>query len=275
MLMKGKIYALGVLVSMSAFTQNRTGIDSVSGFKEVGLSIATDPREIEAALAKSGVDTASLAALAPGFPYSVVVRNTSTRGIRAIAIEFTLAVPNAPTPRARTPKHRFMLAGTMKKGASYGMLMPGEEAFLSAMGGAMKFLKRGNPMVLDHSPQLAAAIDRDLRLYRSATSVALVLDSVLYDDGEIVGPDQGKNFEVFDNRSKVDKHLLADIEKLDKAALKAYVKQIAEEQPEGDTYRQGRATMVLGALDRMDAAALVKAYREDIDSDVTVYRRKK
>ena len=117
-----------------------------------------------------------LAAFAPIRPYSLIIRNTSSKNIAAISLRwdrsFAAAPPNHEVMDI-TPRHNAEMRAQFATGEAY-LVFPSQGTF-------------GNNV----ARTTAHIADRVVREFSSAETVTILVDAIILDDGRLVGPDKG------------------------------------------------------------------------------------
>ena len=164
-----------LLMIPNCFAQSATMVKN--DFSEQGFSIVLpDDPSYESELRTLGFSSSPS-------PYSVVVKNTSQRGIVAFGMRFTKRFanghiatsdvtetqPSALVDRARPVRHDKL---------DQVLVMPGSSRLVTPENG-----------IVDSSPK-ATTSSTSYRPHLSWTIIKVELDSAIFDDGEAIGPDQ-------------------------------------------------------------------------------------
>jgi hypothetical protein len=168
--------------------------DSLSGIALVGPS---DPAFLLAVQALIGA--ANFPSYEPALPYSVLVRNDTSRPIIDVCVIFDVTQVNGK-------KDGSLASGWGNIPPSAGavpLLAPGAQLLASAVRGYAYTTPRRNPPPADLAARLAEL--------SSAASIMVSLDSVLFADGTLAGPDTRNNFVQYSQRLAADRDLAAAV----------------------------------------------------------------
>jgi len=162
--------------------------DSLSGIVLVSPS---DPAFLPAVQALIGA--ANFPFYEPVLPYSVLVQNDTSRPIIDVCVIFDVTQVNGK-------KDGSLASGWGNIPPSAGaapMLGPGAQILVSAVRGYAYTTPRRNPPPADLAARLAELT--------SAASIVISLDSVLFADGTLAGPDTRNNFVQYSQRLAADR----------------------------------------------------------------------
>lgn len=168
--------------------------DSLSRIVLVGPS---DPAFLPAVQAL--IRTAKFPSYQPALPYSVLVQNDTSRPILDVCVIFDVTQVNGKkdgslaTGWGNIPPS----AGTVS------LLVPGAQLLASAVRGYSYTTPHRNPPPADLAARLAELT--------SASSIVISLDSVLFADGTLAGPDTRNNFVRYSQRLAADRDFAAAV----------------------------------------------------------------
>src|SRR5215471_6905819 len=167
----------------------------------------------------SGSGTVSL--LQSILPYSVIVKNQSSLALRMLVIRLDLK-----DLAGKTVWHEASLQAK---------ILPGEMALVTPIGGLnipMRPSNLGSPPI-QNTTDLTIELARRSQLYDAASEVVVNLDSVVFEDGAVVGPDKINNLGRMNLWRDADWSVVTALLKLGPAERNTYLEGIknAPEKP--------------------------------------------
>jgi hypothetical protein len=152
------------------------------GLPGTGIEIVPPTsQEFMDALQRSA-DPQALLAIQPILPYSVMVKNGSSEWLFTVTIR--IQVVNAA---GKATMHT-VTQGT-RDNSHASMIAPGSMIFMTPIGGLNTVLPRQGTMHIVNDEHLAARIATRVPQYSQGSYIETALDSVVFEDGGLVGPD--------------------------------------------------------------------------------------
>jgi hypothetical protein len=180
------------------------------------------------------LDGDAIAFLQPIIPYSVVVRNDGPMALIAIVVRYSLTEASG-----KTTTHQFMLSTMSNRPNS--MILSGEAAFIGPISGMNRILRlqgQSRANLTDparFSPQLLSRAG----IYQRSSSVKIALDSVVYADGSVIGPDEAGNMERMNAWRRADIDLYSELRNRSGSGMESYLRQVVDSPREsGATYAE-------------------------------------
>ncbi len=134
---------------------------------------------------RSFADADSVSSIRPIIPYSIVVKNNTTRPLIGITVRFYLAGASG-----RTVWHQ-MTVGTRSNRAS-NLIAPGEAVLVTPETGLNAVLRPGLSLHTSDVPILKARLAKHAHLYSQQERLTISVDSVIFENGDVVGPDNAR-----------------------------------------------------------------------------------
>lgn len=164
-------------------------------------------------------DANSKEALAPLLPYCLFVRNNSSQPIYSVTLVYRsrdLAgaesiISNGLRMSVR-PRPRFLL--------------PGEAAFLAPMAGLSRIAKPAN-RTFQSSQVFQVERDRVVQGFAAKVAVSIALDSVVFSDGTLAGPDAAHRFDTYRGLSDAEQSVLAIVKSASQADVFSQLSSLA------------------------------------------------
>lgn len=159
-------------------------------------------------LAIRGVaDTASIEALSPIFPYSVIIKNNGTSRFVAIVIRYQrkdqLGVTRYDDFMIRTPAKQ-----------NRNMILPGQMVLMTPMPSLNRVFPAGispSQNGISSTSGLKHAIAVRLNDYESQSEIVITLDSATLETGEVFGADETHNIERMNNWRRAEQSLYVEL----------------------------------------------------------------
>jgi hypothetical protein len=169
-------------------------------------------------------DQAARDALKPAIPYSVVVRNGGSRNIVYCTVRFDfLNIAGKPVSAIARRDYRVSPA-----------FAPGGSHWVAPVGGFTQAVDMGKASSLQHSSSYTVGLQQLANVTQSAT-IRASLDAVVFDNGELVGPDRSGTFAVLAREADQVKSLVNELRQMDigstDEAISARLDQITQEKP--------------------------------------------
>jgi len=181
---------------------------------EVEMLPGSSEQFTNALTAFAGASTVSL--LQPIAPYSVIVKNRSPSALTVIMVRLDLKDTAGGGVRH--------VAGLQSK------ILPQEMALITPIGGLnipMRPSLLAPPPIPDHAG-LTVEMAKTSQLYRMQTEVVVSLDSVVFDDGSVIGPDTIHNLERMNLWRDADRSVVTELLKRAPAERFAYLQGILD-----------------------------------------------
>jgi hypothetical protein len=134
----------------------------------------------------------------PALPYSVIIRNNGDRRVRAIVVRYSFF----PSATKQEPA-----AGTLMQSYPKGQFARGA-AELFTPAGAVRQVNRPS------GPAYEVAL-RHLAEVRKSPSIRVSLDAIIFEDGELVGPDEADTFRYLVREGVQLRGLLREIQSME------------------------------------------------------------
>jgi len=202
---------------------NNNGLDAMG----ITLVDSTDPNFFklmpQASKTASISATALPSALGALLAYSVLVHNSSKRPIAGVVVFYAF---NGQPPNT--------LGGAQLLWTKYAddpkMLQPGTTRLFTPSHGLAQQINWGM-LSLPLSSNQQASIARDLSYYQNASSVAVYLDSVVFSNGEMVGPDVYGLMNQWNQHNQADSEVFNAILTLSGSALQSALTAMSQAKP--------------------------------------------
>jgi len=138
---------------------------------------------------KLSADPQALSVIQPILPYSVMIKNGSPQRLLMVTIQTRLV------DAAGKAMVRYVTQGT-RNNSPADMIAPGSMVFLTPVGGLNTVLPRLGTMHIVEADRLAARIAKLLSLFSQESDIEIVMDSAVFDDGGLIGPDIHRTLEM-------------------------------------------------------------------------------
>jgi hypothetical protein len=167
------------------------------------------------------IPSADLVTYEPILPYSVVIKNNTQRPIMGVCVRFDIV--------DSTGHHTAMVqqSGYLRAKA---LIPPTGEVFVAIEGGYSLTAARS---------QLRMGLAHPLEFYNNARNINITLDSVLFTDGTLLGPDRQNTFARYTAQTQADKTLAEGVLTSQAGGLQAlqqYLDSKATLLPVGDDF---------------------------------------
>jgi hypothetical protein len=169
----------GMLVAMWPSSQARVSCQGLPG-SGVELVCSGSP-EFRAALAK-GIDPAGLAALRPVEPWLVLVKNSSTRALVAVMIRYERV---SASGQSTSLSSLWLTTQNIDRRKAH----PGQSILMGPFGGFSRVLRER--LVMVDAQGASMDVQRRAAEVAGSAEIRILLDAVVFDDGVLVGPDNG------------------------------------------------------------------------------------
>jgi hypothetical protein len=171
------------------------------------------------AILASRVDRQSLERIGPILPFSVILVNEASSPVIAVVVRAELL--NA----AGKTNHATVTLVTMNKRR---MFAPGSVMFLTPVGGLSTELRRDTPNTISDAnyEQLERAIKHRSDMFQGRESVRISLDSVVFGDGGVVGPDEAKTLERMNAWLQAERGVLEELQRCQPAEIRVFLDQV-------------------------------------------------
>jgi hypothetical protein len=193
---------------------------SYSGLTESGIRILTPETqefrdELQALTAGS-----SHPLLDETLPYSVIVKNTSTRFIATIVVIY-----NIKNSEGNPVDHTFALSSLYRHRAR--LMAPGESRLVGPVPFLYETVNRrqlAGALPLDNAAN--ENVQQRLRNYTNQQSIHVTLDSVVFEDGELIGPDKANMLGVLNSWIRAEQELREAVGTKNGVELKLFLEEI-------------------------------------------------
>jgi hypothetical protein len=155
------------------------------------------------------LDDSAIQKLGPLMPRTLIVVNDSGRYLAGLTVIFTYPERIAP---AGTP-WKYITNRTAHRADHKAMIAPGDVLLFTPLPGFYaSFRPPANRL---RQPLLDESIDRDLRRYEDAegqSRIEAAIDSIIFDDGTLVGPDSANRLESLNNKFRANDEILGAVD---------------------------------------------------------------
>lgn len=195
--------------------QPRVSFDSLS---ERGMALIPGESPDFEALLSSSIEPDAIGSIRAILPYTVIVRNDTSEWLIAVTVRFELTDRNG-----RTVWHlmRFMTRQNVRR----QMVPPAGAVFMTPLPGMNTLLGQGKKLALS-SIDLARHLTPLAQLYSGQSRVSITLDSVVFENGELIGPDRGHTLETLNERRRAEEQLAAELSVRHGAEIRSYLASI-------------------------------------------------
>lgn len=217
----------------------------------------------------SFADKAAISALQPLLPYCVLVKNGSASRLMSILVRYELTDGRRPVVT-----HHFML-GTIRN-EPRDMIPPGAVVLITPITSLNIQLGPGRSSIgLQHVGELTYFISSTVDLYSRQAAISVSLDSIVFDDGTLIGPDKTRNLDRINEWVRAEKDVAAalatrrgpDVVSYLSGLLQVPVKD-AKSYAEVDHFQDHRRSFVTGLLQRFEAHKSVDSLLAEINGRV-------
>ncbi|MBN9661864.1 MAG: hypothetical protein J0H49_26955 [Acidobacteria bacterium] len=217
----------------------------------------------------SFADEVALSALRPLFPYCVLLKNESTSRLLAILVRYELT-----DDKGKVIPHHFMLGTINHK--PHLMIPPGAFVLITPITGLNVLLQsKPAPVGVQHTDELTYFISSTVDQYSKQSAISVSLDSVVFEDGTLVGPDRTKNLHRINAWISAEKEVAAalagrrgpDVIRYLSTILETPAK-VASSYSEVDQFDDHRRSFASGLLQRFDAHQSVDTLLAEVNSRV-------
>jgi len=157
------------------------------------------------------LDNSAIQKIAPLVPRTLIVVNDSGRYLAGLTVIFTYPERIAP---AGTP-WRYITNRTAHYADHKAMIAPGDALLFTPLPGFSASFRP--PAARLQRPPLDERMDGDLQRYLGAegqSSIEATIDSIIFDDGTLVGPDSANRLESLNNKFRANDEILRAVEGL-------------------------------------------------------------
>jgi hypothetical protein len=224
------------------------GIDMISGSSPEFTQNLTDH-----------VGPEAVSVLQPIQPYLVMVRNGGSDRITGLTIRWNLT-----DNRGQTISNTglFEMVGTAAE--------PGEMVLMAPVSGLSMLMRRAKERPrLQNTEKLVEVITIKLQHYGKATAVSISLDSVIFDDNTIVGPDVAGKFGEINSERATKRQLATELLKKSPAERSAYLAAITDDSSEpaatAEDVSSQRKRIAYMLQSMIEASASEEIFRASID----------
>lgn len=208
----------------------------------LGVSVIAPPDPLFAATLSTWLDPQTLQSFDSILPYSVLLRNDSTQGIVSVCVRWVLT-----DHQGKQVVQTMMLHSLIKE--KKRMQLPNQFAFMGPQPGLNR-----NIGIEQNARLLSAFRWNNLQLYLNQSSVRVEVDSIVFEDGRIVGPDVNKTMEKVNSWLKADEDLANQVLGKQGDALRSFLTRLAS-IPQQSFARPGSGTAEMFYQDRMTTLA--------------------
>ncbi len=253
-------FALGAILStsMSAGTPAISVGPSVAGVEMISGSSPEFTQKLT-----DYVGPEAVSVLHPIQPYLVIVKNGASGRITGLTLRWYLT-----DNRGQTISNTgyFVMVGTAAR--------PGDMVLMSPVSGLSMLMRldKGRPRLLN-TERLPQVISNRVQHYEKATTVSISLDSVIFEDNTIVGPDTAGKFGDINSERAITRELATELLKKSPAERSGYLAAITDDlseptaNPEDVSSQRKR---IAGALQSIiETSATEEMFRNSIDYMLT------
>jgi len=182
--------------------------------------ITNSSLEFTAALGASA-DPTAVATIQPILPYSAIVQNKTSRNLMQISVRTYLTDESGKTRENTT------VWGRSGYPASW-IASPGEMILITPPEGSLStVLKRGTaPMSIPEHESLAHQLATSVNRFSKLSEVEITIDSVIFDDGEVIGEDRLGNQVKVNAMNAAEADILREMSAA--SDITAYLKSVPE-----------------------------------------------
>jgi hypothetical protein len=157
--------------------------------------------------------SSALSLLQPILPYSIIVRNDSTSALRLVIVRLNLKKPSGDS--------------TWHEATLIERIAPGEMALITPVGGLNTNLRaRLQSPALRDTDDLTALLRKRALEYIAMPEVEVTLDSVVFDDGGVIGPDNIHNLQRMNSWRDADQYVVTELKKRSSEERITFLQQI-------------------------------------------------
>ena len=162
----------------------------------------------------SAADASAVALLQPIAPYSMVVRNSASEGLLAVSIRLSLKGIDG-----RVVTHQGVFKGSVLRS-----IRPGALILLAPQPGLSHVLSPGGSMRIPRGADLSTRLASRAYLYAQQTEISISLDSAIFPDGSIIGPDLNHTLETLNSEAGAEEAVASEVMRLDSAEIRDYLR---------------------------------------------------
>jgi hypothetical protein len=227
----------------------------------------------------SFADPAEIFAMGPILPFSVIVKNESRSSLIGIVIRYER------TDETGIVRGDNFTMSTMRNDRR-SMIHPGEMVFMSPLTG-LNIIIRAQSGTVSDTNRLALDVNARVQDYVNQKEVHISLDSAVFEDGSVIGPDKTGNLERMNAWIAADQALSSELllKRVTRADAKVYLTSITESAqsaavPPGkayfDDHLRHRAHGLLGFLESATSDdAFMNIVRSFVGTPIpNLYRRR-
>ena len=203
-------------------------------------------------------DAKSLAAIDLVRPYSVLVKNNTNERVVSVTIRFYLT-----DVTGRTVWHQ-MTAGTRVRTNS-SMIAPGDSVLLTPITGLNTVLHRGRQKHVLEDSSMLPEVSKRARQYSEQARIRVSIDSVIFEDGGMVGSDVGGNLEMLNAWSRAEQEISDSLQALHSEDIRSFLSSLRDmPRGKGQNHHEKRlhdfAEELLSQVDSFSTQAEFLAY---------------
>ncbi len=155
-------------------------------------------------------------------PYCVIVQNSGTKAIAAIRV-----VHDLKNDQGQPISHQFRLSTVAAD--PIRMMMPGQSRLIGPVPLIVEAVNRSR-LAEVFSDDIQARHEVELRLakYRSQQEIHISLDSIVFENGELIGPDKVNSLAVLNGWLRATKDLVDAASRMNDVEFKKYLSQVLD-----------------------------------------------
>ena len=165
----------------------------------------------------SGADTVSI--LQPIVLYSTIIKNNSSSTITSITVRWT-----------STDYNRFVTSNTGQFEIVGTGVRPGEMVLMSPLSGLSLYMGPGETSPrLQNTDRLIQAITSLVQSYSDKSDVSISLDSVIFQDNGMIGPDIAGKLDEINRERRISKQLAKELLHRNASERSAYLTAVSDD----------------------------------------------
>lgn len=202
-------------------------------------------------------------------PYCLIVQNRTSRPIMSFTVRIEFL-----NPEGKPIYHEFT-TGNAPADDPRSSLQPGRSRFVCPEPRINSVVNMGVALPAAIEGDLAARVKERLAMYaHQKQPIRIVLDSAVFTDGELVGPDASRMENRLNSMRQAEDDVVREISaaRFDPGAIRAYLKAASEveERPaytaaDVDYYGRRKQSIARYLLERFDGTSAVEAFMSEIE----------
>jgi hypothetical protein len=217
----------------------------------------------------------ALSVIEPLLPFCIIIKNDTTKYLSVATVLYTF--PSVTVP-GQGPIRQRIAATTMTKDRNR-MLEPGYSRFVSPIGAIQATIDAsGKRLLWPIFSELLVKHMGDWVAFYGKQTISIAVDSIVFEDGSLVGPDKGGLLSDLNARAKAEEDLRNEISGLHGSQLEAYLDSKSDLEPDREDeygkWKQGLSLQLRSGIKQFGEEVGVSEFNSKRESRVKSYKRR-